>query len=72
MATYTGAVINNTDNTVKTNPDFPFMAIVTDAAGKVVGEFPVRTKADGEAKIMETLRELGDLASHTHDGPAKA
>jgi hypothetical protein len=65
MATYTGEVIDNT------NPDFPFMAIVTDDAGTVVGEFPVRTKADGEAKIMETLREFEELARQAHEGPAK-
>jgi hypothetical protein len=36
------------------------MAIITDESGTVVSECPVRTKADGEAKIMEMLRELKD------------
>jgi hypothetical protein len=54
MATYTGAVIATNDDA------FPFMAIITDEAGTVVGEQPVRTQADGEAKIMEMLRELHD------------
>lgn len=54
MATYTGDVIVTTDD------DFPFMAIITDENGTVVGEQPVRTQADGEAKIIEMLRELHD------------
>ena len=54
MVNYTGNVIDTTDD------DFPFMAIVTDEDGTVVGEFPVRTKADGEAKVMEMLRDLKD------------
>lgn len=54
MENYTGNVIDTTDD------DFPFMAIVTDEDGTVVGEFPVRTKADGEAKVMEMLRDLRD------------
>ena len=54
MAKYSGQVLPNTDD------DFPFMAIVTDEDGTVVGEFPVRTKADGEAKVMEMLRDLRD------------
>jgi len=57
MAIYTGEVIATTDE------DFPFMAIITDDDGKVVGEFPVRTEADGEAKIMEMLRDLKDRAT---------
>ena len=55
MPDFTGNVIETTDD------DFPFMAIITDEAGTVVGEQPVRTKADGEAKIMDMLRELKDL-----------
>ena len=54
MENYTANVIDTTDD------DFPFMAIVTDEDGTVVGEFPVRTKADGEAKVMEMLRDLRD------------
>ena len=59
MATYTGDVIATADD------DFPFMAIITDQEGAVVGEYPVRTQADGEAKIMEMLRELQDRAPQT-------
>ena len=40
------------------NEDFPFLAVITDSAGDVVGEFPVRTEADGQAKIAEMLRDL--------------
>ena len=40
------------------NEDFPFMAVITDGAGNVVGEYPVRTEADGQAKIAEMLRDL--------------
>ena len=54
MADYTGEVIANS------NADFPFMAVVSDAEGTVVGEFPVRTQADGEAKIIEALKDLAD------------
>jgi hypothetical protein len=54
MATYTGAVIHSP------NEDFPFIAVVTDETGTVVSEVPVRTKADGEAMIVEALKELED------------
>jgi hypothetical protein len=54
MATYTGAVIPSP------NEDFPFIAVVTDETGTVVSEVPVRTKADGEAMIVEALKELED------------
>ena len=63
MAIYTGDVITSS------NPDFPFIAVVTDDAGNVVGEFPVRTQADGEAKIMETLRELEAQATQKASVP---
>jgi hypothetical protein len=70
MATYTGDVIENTDE------DYPFMAIVTDETGHVVGEFPVRTLADGEAKIDAMLHELKvkDMARDViaHDDQARA
>jgi hypothetical protein len=56
MATYKGEVI------ASTNDDFPFIAIVTDETGTVVSEIPVRTRADGEAMIVEALQELKDLA----------
>jgi hypothetical protein len=52
MATYTGDVIASTDD------DYPFLAIITDQTGHVVGEFQVRTWADGEAKIEAMLHEL--------------
>ena len=55
MATYQGEVI------ASTNDDFPFIAVVTDETGTVVSEVPVRTRADGEAMIVEALRELKDL-----------
>ena len=63
MAIYTGDVITSS------NPDFPFIAVVTDDTGNVVGEFPVRTQADGEAKIMETLRELEAQATQKASVP---
>ena len=62
MTTYTGNVIDTTDD------DFPFMAILTDEAGNVVGEFPTRTKADGEAKVMEMLRDLKDRERQSQGG----
>jgi hypothetical protein len=55
VAAYTSDVIETYDD------DFPFMAIITDEQGTVVGEYLVRTLADGEAKVMEMLRELHDL-----------
>ena len=53
MARYFGEVRPNADDNT-----FPFMAVIADEDGKVVGEFPVRTQADGEAKIVDSLREL--------------
>jgi len=32
--------------------------MISDEDGNVVGEFPVRTAADGEAKIVEALADL--------------
>ncbi len=57
MPTFTGDVIATEDD------DFPFMAIITDEDGTVVGERPVRTEADGEAMVMELLRELQEQAT---------
>ena len=57
MTIYAGEVIDST------NSDFPFIAVITDDAGMVVGEFSVRTVADGEAKIMEVLKMLEDEAA---------
>jgi len=56
MATFTGAVIPSP------NEDFPFIAVVTDETGTVVSEVPVRTQADGEAMIVEALKELEEHA----------
>ena len=56
MATYSGQVLPNT------NDDFPYMVIITDEKGTVVGEFETRTKADGEAKIVDALQELAQIA----------
>lgn len=61
MPTYTSNVI------ASDNDDFPFMAIISDGSGTVVSECPVRTKADGEAKIAEMLRNL-----KSHEVQAKA
>jgi hypothetical protein len=33
----------------------------------VVGEFPVRTRTDGEAKVVEALKELRDQAKDGGD-----
>ena len=54
MPTYTTAVIPSP------NEDFPFIAVVTDESGTVVSEMPVRTQADGEAMLVEALKELRD------------
>ena len=52
MARYMGEVVPSTDD------DFPFIAMISDEEGNVVAEFPVRTAADGEAKIAEVLADL--------------
>ncbi len=62
MPAYTSNVIATEDD------DFPFMAIITDETGTVVGEQPVRTQADGEAKAMEMLRELHDIEREAKAG----
>ena len=56
MPTYTGEVRTNTDE------DFPFIAIIVDENGTLVGDIPVRTWADGEAAIVDALKELEDHA----------
>jgi hypothetical protein len=60
MTVYTGAVIPivDDDTAVGVVDDFPFMAIVTDQDGNVVAQFPVRTEADGYAKVEEAIAEL--------------
>lgn len=57
MAKYFGEVRPNEDDNT-----FPFIALISDEAGAVVAEFPVRTEADGEAKIVEVLRGLKNEA----------
>ena len=62
MAVYTGAVIPIKDDDtavgVVSDDDFPFLAIVSDQDGNVVAQFPVRTEADGAAKVDEAIAEL--------------
>ena len=62
MAVYTGAVIPITDDDtalgVVSDDDFPFLAVVSDQDGNVVAQFPVRTEADGAAKVEEAIAEL--------------
>ena len=62
MAVYTGAVIPITDDDtaigVVSDDDFPFLAIVSDQEGTVVAQFPVRTEADGHAKVEEAIADL--------------
>ena len=64
MAVYSGAgryagevIASVADN------DFPFVAVISDENGQVVGEFRVRTQADGEAKIAEVLADLTKIAA---------
>ncbi|MET0431435.1 MAG: hypothetical protein ABWZ86_03060 [Hyphomicrobium sp.] len=56
MPAYSSAIIPSP------NDDFPFIAVVTDEAGTIVSEIPVRTEADGAAVIENALKEL-----HEHD-----
>jgi hypothetical protein len=62
MAVYTGTVIPIKDDDtaigVVSDDDFPFLAIVSDQEGTVVAQFPVRTEADGAAKVEEAIAEL--------------
>ena len=62
MAVYTGAVIPIKDDDtaigVVSDDDFPFLAIVSDQDGNVVAQFPVRTEADGAAKVDEAIADL--------------
>ena len=39
---------------------FPFLAVITNEAGDLVGSYPVRTMTDGEAAIADALKELKD------------
>lgn len=62
MAVYTGAVVPIVDDDspigIVSDNDYPFLAVVSDQDGTVVAQFPVRTEADGEAKIEEAIAEL--------------
>ena len=57
MPIYKGEVVASSDE------DFPYAAVISDDTGKVVGEFPVRTIADGEAKIVEVIADLQKAAA---------
>jgi hypothetical protein len=52
MATYTGAVIPSDED------GFPFLAVITNEAGDLIGSYPVRTMTDGEAALADALKEL--------------
>ncbi len=56
MARYSGEVVERLNN------DFPFLVLIYDGTGKIIGEFPVRTKAEGEEKIIVAIDELGKMA----------
>ena len=62
MAVYAGEVIpiidDNSPIGIVSDDDFPFLAVVSDQDGNVVAQFPVRTEADGHAKIEEAMAEL--------------
>ena len=62
MAVYTGAVVPIVDDDsaigIVSDDDFPFLAVVSDQDGNVVAQFPVRTEADGAAKVEEAIAEL--------------
>jgi CBS domain-containing protein len=62
MRVFTGTVIPVVDDDsavgVVSDDDFPFLAIVSDQDGNVVAQFPVRTEADGHAKLEEAITEL--------------
>ena len=62
MADYTGEVIPIVDDDspigVVSDDDFPFLAVISDQDGNVVAQYPVRTEADGAAKIEEAIAEL--------------
>ena len=66
MPTYSGEVVPIIDDDsaigVVSDDDFPFLAVVSDQDGNVVAQFPVRTEADGAAKIEEAIAELNRRA----------
>ena len=54
MATYTGTVIDSDED------GFPFLAIITNENGDLIGSYPVRTRTDGEAAVADALKELAE------------
>ncbi len=56
MARYRGEVVESLNN------DFRFSVLIYDDTGKIIGEFPVRTKAEGEEKMIVAIDELGNMA----------
>jgi len=54
MASYTGTVIDSDED------GFPFLAIITNENGDLIGSYPVRTRTDGEAAVAEALKELAE------------
>ena len=64
VAVYSGAGVYSGEVIASaTDTDFPFVAVISDETGQVVGEFRVRTQADGEAKIAEVLTDLKKIAA---------
>jgi hypothetical protein len=63
MPTYTGTVIDSDED------GFPFLAIITDENGDVIGSYPVRTRTDGEAAVADALKELKDRGAKVIDAP---
>ena len=64
MAVYSGAGVYAGEVIASaTDTDFPFVAVISDEKGQVVGEFRVRTQADGEAKIAEVLTDLKKIVA---------
>lgn len=52
MPTYNSKVIEQSSEI------FPFLAVVTDDKGSIVVEIPARTKAAGEATIVDALAAM--------------
>ncbi len=57
MARYRGEVVESLNN------DFRFLALIYNDNGKIIGEFPVRTKAEGEEKIIVAIDEFSKMAN---------
>ena len=52
VVTYAGRV------EARQNSEMPFLVVVTSSGGKVVAKYPVRKKAEGDAKLAETIESL--------------